>query len=304
MSNWLWRFHGLGRKQTAETASPHRAAADRTGQASGLGGHGYLKEWMWWAGLITMGAGEAANFAAYAFAPATLVTPLGALSVLISAVLSSYCLDEQLNIHGKLGCMLSLLGSTVMVIHAPREEEIKTLHDMGSKLKDTAFSVSSVKGLGLAIKELLEEKPVYKDPLAYILLATLAISVSTQINYLNKALDTFNTSVVTPVYYVFFTTVVVTCSVILFKEWNSMSVADIFGNLSGFCIIIIGIFLLQAFKDLNFTWELLPTSANKGSYHVTMSGPIDQQHNLLENMDNQCIVHENENIYCCKTEQL
>ncbi|XP_058875016.1 magnesium transporter NIPA2-like [Acipenser ruthenus] len=318
--------------------------AKRGTTRAGLGGHGYLKEWMWWAGLITMGAGEVANFAAYAFAPATLVTPLGALSVLISAVLSSYCLGEQLNIHGKLGCMLSLLGSTIMLIHAPQEEEVKTLHEMGSKLKDPgfiafativltvslvlvcavapkkgqsnlliyisicsligAFSVSSVKGLGLAIKELLEEKPVYKDPLAYILLATLAISVSTQINYLNKALDTFNTSVVTPVYYVFFTTVVVTCSVILFKEWNSMSVADIFGNLSGFCIIIIGIFLLQAFKDLNFTWELLPTSANKGSYHVTMSGPDDQQHNLLENMDNQCIVHENENIYCCKTEQL
>ena len=32
---------------------------------------------------ITVGAGEAANFAAYAFAPATLVTPLGALSVLV-----------------------------------------------------------------------------------------------------------------------------------------------------------------------------------------------------------------------------
>lgn len=33
--------------------------------------------------LIPVGAGEAANFAAYAFAPATLVTPLGALSVLV-----------------------------------------------------------------------------------------------------------------------------------------------------------------------------------------------------------------------------
>jgi len=31
----------------------------------------------------SVGAGEAANFAAYAFAPATLVTPLGALSVLV-----------------------------------------------------------------------------------------------------------------------------------------------------------------------------------------------------------------------------
>lgn len=44
-----------------------------------------------------MGAGEAANFAAYAFAPATLVTPLGALSVLVRyrwSIVST----EQLNL--------------------------------------------------------------------------------------------------------------------------------------------------------------------------------------------------------------
>lgn len=35
---------------------------------------------------LTVGAGEAANFAAYAFAPAMLVTPLGALSVLVRYV--------------------------------------------------------------------------------------------------------------------------------------------------------------------------------------------------------------------------
>lgn len=33
--------------------------------------------------VCSVGGGEAANFAAYAFAPATIVTPLGALSVLI-----------------------------------------------------------------------------------------------------------------------------------------------------------------------------------------------------------------------------
>lgn len=33
-----------------------------------------------------MGFGEAFNFAAYAFAPASLVTPLGALSVLVTYV--------------------------------------------------------------------------------------------------------------------------------------------------------------------------------------------------------------------------
>lgn len=56
---------------------------EKGGTRAGDGGHGYLKDWLWWAGLLTMGGGEAANFAAYAFAPATIVTPLGALSVLI-----------------------------------------------------------------------------------------------------------------------------------------------------------------------------------------------------------------------------
>ena len=50
----------------------------------GDGGFGYLKEPLWWAGLILMAGGEGANFTAYAFAPASLVTPLGALSVIVA----------------------------------------------------------------------------------------------------------------------------------------------------------------------------------------------------------------------------
>ena len=90
-----------------------------------------------------MGAGEAANFIAYAYAPATLVTPLGALSVLVTAILSAKFLDERLNLHGKfllvlnytvefckigkMGCILAILGSTVMVIHAPKEESVSKI---------------------------------------------------------------------------------------------------------------------------------------------------------------------------------
>ncbi|XP_014322121.1 magnesium transporter NIPA3 [Myotis lucifugus] len=288
---------------------------------AGQGGHSYLKEWLWWAGLLSMGAGEAANFAAYAFAPATLVTPLGALSVLISAILSSYFLNEHLNIHGKIGCVLSILGSTVMVIHAPQEEEVASLHEMEMKLRDPgfisfaviitmialvlilivapkkgqtnilvyisicsligAFSVSSVKGLGIAIKELLEWKPVYKNPLVFVLLAVLVLSVTTQINYLNKALDTFNTSLVTPIYYVFFTTMVVMCSAILFQEWYGMRAGDIIGTLSGFFTIINGIFLLHAFKNTDITWSDL-TSTQKEA--LSLNGNEDK-YVLLENIE-------------------
>ncbi len=49
----------------------------------GIGGYSYLVEPLWWAGMLTMIVGEIANFAAYAFAPAILVTPLGALSIIV-----------------------------------------------------------------------------------------------------------------------------------------------------------------------------------------------------------------------------
>lgn len=95
-----------------------------------------------------MAVGEVANFAAYAFAPAILVTPLGALSVLIgyvqgdtymvyswlifssSAVLGSYFLNERLGVLGKLGCAMSLLGSVIIVLHAPPDKEIETIDEM------------------------------------------------------------------------------------------------------------------------------------------------------------------------------
>ncbi|KAJ1199230.1 hypothetical protein NDU88_003068 [Pleurodeles waltl] len=272
---------------------------------AGQGGHAYLREWLWWAGLLSMAAGEAANFAAYIFAPATLVTPLGALSVLVSAVLSSYFLNERLNIHGKIGCVLSVLGSTVMVIHAPQEEEVSTLQEMAEKLKDPGFivfavcilvscsllifvagprighsnvlvyvlicsaigslSVSCVKGLGIAIKELFAGEPVLKEPLGWVLLLCLVVCVSVQINYLNKALDIFNTSVVTPIYYVLFTTAVMTCSAILFKEWQQMTIDNIIGTVSGFLTIVFGVFLLHAYRDIPFTPDLLPLFLKPGA---------------------------------------
>lgn len=57
--------------------------AGSKGLRAGSGGYSYLKEPLWWAGLLAMVLGEAANFAAYAFAPAIIVTPLGALSILV-----------------------------------------------------------------------------------------------------------------------------------------------------------------------------------------------------------------------------
>lgn len=102
------------------------------GERHGFEGEGfaYLKSPIWWAGIITMVCGEVANFAAYAFAPAILVTPLGALSVLIGAVLGAYFLKEDLGTLGKLGCAMCLIGSVIIVLHAPPDKEITTVDEI------------------------------------------------------------------------------------------------------------------------------------------------------------------------------
>ena len=76
--------------------------------------------------------GELANFAAYAFAPAALVTPLGALSIIISAVLAHIFLKEHLNVFGALGCLLCITGSITIVLHAPAERPIESVAQVWS----------------------------------------------------------------------------------------------------------------------------------------------------------------------------
>ncbi|KAJ8276296.1 hypothetical protein COCON_G00080480 [Conger conger] len=301
--------------------------ADKGETRAGEGGHGYLKDWMWWGGLLTMGVGEGSNFAAYMFAPATVVTPLGALSVLISAVLSSFLLGESLNLLGKLGCVLSLLGSTIMVIHAPEEEEVTTLQLMAEKLLDPgflvyasilllaclvlifyfsprvgasnilvyisicsllgAFTVSSVKGLGIAIRSFFSDPSVVQQPLTWILLVSLVASIITQVNYLNKSLDVFNTLLVYPIYYVFFTTVVLATSVILFKEWGSMSGVDVVGTVCGFLVIVLGVAMLHLFRDVQVSLDSLTQSLSLCSEAELeeQKRKVEDKHILIENME-------------------
>lgn len=51
-----------------------------------------------------------------------------------SAVLSSNLLKEKLNLHGKVGCLLSILGSTVIILHAPEEGEANDLYEIGKNM--------------------------------------------------------------------------------------------------------------------------------------------------------------------------
>lgn len=61
-------------------------------------------------GMTMMILGELCNFGSYAFIPAIIVTPLGALSVVICAILSSIFLKETLTFFGWCGCFLCIVS--------------------------------------------------------------------------------------------------------------------------------------------------------------------------------------------------
>ena len=116
-----------------------------------------------------------------------------------------------------------------------------------------SLSVMACKGLSIAIKLTFYNKSQLFNPLAWFFLLSVASCITIQMNYLNKALDIFNTSIVTPLYYVMFTTLTIIASAILFQEWRTLSNPgkELVGALCGFLTIIFGVFLLHAFKDLN-----------------------------------------------------
>ena len=291
-----------------------KAASSSGGVRAGVGGYSYLYEPLWWVGMITMVVGEVANFVAYAFAPAILVTPLGALSIIISAVLAHVMLREKLHIFGILGCVLCVVGSTTIVLHAPQERQIESVTEVWGLATEPAFmcyvgvvlaivallvfkfvplygqthvmvyigvcslvgsiSVMSVKALGIALKLTFSGTNQLIYPQTWAFTMVVISCIITQMNYLNKALDTFNTAVVSPIYYTMFTSLTILASVIMFKDWDRQNPTQIVTEMCGVVTIFSGTFLLHKTKDMadglsNSSSFRLPTISSARSFKQT-----------------------------------
>ncbi|CAH2061641.1 unnamed protein product [Thlaspi arvense] len=156
--------------------------AGANGTRAGYGGYTYLLEPLWWAGMVTMIVGEAANFVAYIYAPAVLVTPLGALSIIISAVLAHFLLKEKLKKMGVLGCVSCIVGSVVIVIHAPKEQTPNSVEEIWNLATQPAFLVYVAITMSIVLALILHFEPLcgQTNILVYIGICSLmgALTVS------------------------------------------------------------------------------------------------------------------------------
>ncbi|OTB06507.1 hypothetical protein M426DRAFT_9642 [Hypoxylon sp. CI-4A] len=273
-------------------------------------GYGYLKNAFWWGGMTLMIIGEICNFAAYAFTDAILVTSLGALSVVITAILSAIFLKERLSMVGKVACFLCIVGSVIIVLNAPEESSVATIQELqkyvvtpgflsytGVIILGAAFvafwvgprygkknmfpyisvcswigglSVVATQGLGAAIVAQAGGTPQFNQWFLYVVLVFVIATLLTEIIYLNKALNLFNAAMVTPTYYVYFTSTTMITSAILFQGFKGTAM-EIVTVVMGFLTICAGVVLLQLSKSA----KDVPDSA-------VFAGDLDQIHTIAE----------------------
>ncbi|KAG8958937.1 hypothetical protein FRC03_008685 [Tulasnella sp. 419] len=256
------------------------------GSEAGVG-VAYLKSPMWWFGMTLMILGEICNFAAYAFVEAIIVTPLGALSVVICAILSSIFLNEKLTFFGWIGCFQCIVGSVIIALNGPKEQSVSTIAEFKDLFLAPWFlayagvviaaslviifyfaprygtksmlwyiavcsmigglSVSCTQGLGASIVTSIRGHNQFKNWFIYFLLGFVIITLLTEIYFLNMALALFNTAMVTPTYYVIFTFCTLVTSVILYQGLSATAI-QIITVVLGFLVICSGITLLQMSK--------------------------------------------------------
>lgn len=188
-------------------------------------GYGYLKNVWWWTGMTLMIVGEICNFVAYAFVDAILVTPLGALSVVITTILSAIFLKERLSFVGKVGCFGCIIGSVVIAMNAPEQSSVANIQQMQHFVISPGFltyagliivgavftalwagprygknsmfvyisicsmvgglSVVATQGLGSAILAQINGEPQFKQWFLYVLFVFVVATLLTEIIYLN-----------------------------------------------------------------------------------------------------------------------
>lgn len=52
------------------------------------------------------------------------------LTLIHSAVLASFLLNEHLGHLGRMGCALSMLGSLIIVLHAPEDKDVQSVDEI------------------------------------------------------------------------------------------------------------------------------------------------------------------------------
>ena len=143
-------------------------------------------------------------------------------------------------------CLTAVVFSTVMIYKvAPVYGKKNPLIYISICSTVGSISVMSVKAFGLALKLTIAGNNQFTHPSTWVFAIITVVCILTQMNYFNKALSQFSTSIVNPLYYVTFTTATLCASFILFRGFNTSDAINTLSLLCGFLVIFTGVYLLN-----------------------------------------------------------
>ncbi|KIM46009.1 hypothetical protein M413DRAFT_441076 [Hebeloma cylindrosporum] len=242
----------------------------------------YLKSKLWWMGFLLMNVGEMGNFISYAFAPASVVAPLGTFALIANCFFAPLLLGEHFRKRDLLGVAIAIIGAVTVVLASNASDTrldpdgllqaisqtsfivysciyvggaliLATLSegrigktwvfvDIGLCALFGGFTVLSTKALSTLLT--LQWIEIFTNWITYPLIAVLVLTGVGQIRYLNRALMRFDSKVVIPVQFVLFTLSAIVGSAILYGDFQKANFHQIVTFLYGCAATFVGVFTI------------------------------------------------------------
>lgn len=262
----------------------------------------YLKSKIWWLGLILMVLGEIGNFSAYGFSPASLVAPLGTTTVIANAIIAVVFLRERVRYQDVFGVTLAIVGAFLLVTFSTKETSELTGRELAGYLRQWPFliyvileviifctllfvqwrydlenvviflllvallgslTVISAKAVSSMINITLSGYSQLGHPLFYVMLIVMIGTAIAQVKFLNRAMQSFDATVVVPTNFVLFTISAIISGIVLYKEFYGLTFLEIFMFLFGCVLSFVGVYYITSERKKEESDEqLLLTNAD------------------------------------------
>ncbi|GAA93742.1 uncharacterized protein L969DRAFT_42854 [Mixia osmundae IAM 14324] len=251
------------------------------------GGKTYLRSKLWWLGLTLMAIGEASNFISYGLAPASLVAPLGSVALIANCFVAPLLLKETFRKQDIIGIGMSVIGVSTVVISSQSSEQKLSPDELKRAIRGVGFIVYAIVSLVLiGILSFLSTRPVadrwiiidvglcaliggftvlttkaissflniifldmFREWITYPILLILVLTAVAQVNYLQKALQRFDSREVVPTQFVCFTLSAIIGSAVLYRDFANADFQRVLNFCFGVGIVFGGVRVLTRSQE-------------------------------------------------------
>ncbi|XP_039218947.1 NIPA-like protein 3 isoform X2 [Crotalus tigris] len=247
----------------------------------------YFRTKTWWCGLFLLCLGELGVFSAYAFAPLSLIVPLGAVSVIASAIIGVIFIREKWKPKDFLSCSLAIVGTYLLITFGPNNHEVMTGENIRKHLVSWPFllymlveiiafclllyfykekkanhivvilllvallgsmTVITVKAVAGMVAVSIRGNMQLGYPIFYIMAVCMVATTAFQAEFLTQASHSFDVSQIASVGYILSTVIGISAGAVFYLDFFGEDVLHICMFSLGCLIAFLGVFLITRNK--------------------------------------------------------